>query len=100
MYGCTVDLTNLQGSEQNLCSRKPHEDRIAWKGFSSLTHVNFCAKVHSNAPSDENSGCESSSGQGMENAQDNSSVGFGKVKSKEEVILEAQRDKRKSTLLH
>ena len=34
-------------------------------------------------------------GKGMEKARDDPSVEFGKVKSKTEVILEAQRDKQK-----
>ena len=37
----------------------------------------FGAQVYSYAPSDENSGCESSSGQGMEEARDKSSLAVG-----------------------
>ena len=59
---------------------KNHEDHIAGKGFYFDDTLQLGAQVYSDASSDENSGCESSSGQ---------------------VILEAQREtKRKSTLLH
>ena len=53
------------------------------------------AQINSDATSDEHSGCKSCRGQGMEEARDNSSMGFGKIKRKKEVILEAQRDKNK-----
>ena len=56
-----------------------HEDRIAGKGFTSMTYYNlFGSKIYSFASSDENSGCKSCSGQGMEKARDNSSMAFGK----------------------
>ena len=47
---------------------KGHEDRFAGKGKNSMTHYNLVHKFISCASSDENSGCESSSGQGMEEA--------------------------------
>ena len=68
--------------------------------------LQFGSQVYSYASSDENPGCKSSSGQGMEEARDNSSVAVWQspeqeakwlesVKSKKEVILEAQRDIKK-----
>ena len=57
---------------------KTHEDRIVGKGFTSMTHHNFGAKVYPNATSDEDSGCNGLRGQGMEKARDNSSMGLGK----------------------
>ena len=47
---------------------KDHEDRFVGKGYNSMTHYNLVHKFMSYASSDENSGCESSSGQGMEEA--------------------------------
>ena len=48
-----------------------------------MTHDNLVHKVYSYATSDENSGCKSSSGQGVEEARDNSSMGFGKGQEQE-----------------
>ena len=42
-----------------------HEDHIAGKGENSLQHYNLVHKVYSYASSYENSGSESSGGQGM-----------------------------------
>ena len=42
-----------------------HEDHIAGKGENSLQHYNLVHKFYSYASSYENSGSESSSGQGM-----------------------------------
>ena len=55
-----------------------------------MTHYNLLHKFIPMPPSDENSGCRSSSGQEMEEARNIPSVA-----NKEEVILEAQRDKKK-----
>ena len=46
---------------ESTLSRNP-DDYIAEKGFNSLTHYNLVHKICSNAPSDENSRCESCSG--------------------------------------
>ena len=48
-----------------------------------------------NAPSDVNSGCESSSGLKWEKLETIPAWQLDKVKNKKEVILEAQRDKKK-----
>ena len=47
-------------------------------------------------PSDEKSGCR----QGMEEARNNFSVAAEKVKSRKEVILEAQRETKESPLCY
>ena len=48
------------------------------KGFTSMTHYNLVHKFLSDASSDVNSGCQSSSGQGMEEARDSHSLAVGK----------------------
>ena len=48
---------------------KHHEDHIAGKGYNSMSHKNLAHKFISYASSNENSGCEGSSGQGMEEAR-------------------------------
>ena len=56
---------------------KGHEDHIACTGYNSMTYCNFGAQVYSNASSDQNSGCESSTGQRMEEARNDSSLAVG-----------------------
>ena len=59
---------------------KNHEDHIAGKGHNSMTHKKLGTQVHSDAASDENPGCKSSSGQGMEEARDDPGMEFGQSK--------------------
>ena len=54
-----------------------------------MSHLKF----GTHTSSDENSGCESSSGQGMEEARNDSSLALGQSEEQNEVILKAQRDK-------
>ena len=79
--------------------QKPWGSHCRWRIYFDDT-LQLGAQVYSDATSDENSGCKSCRRQGMEETRDNSSTGFGKVKSKKDVILEAHRDKRKVHLLH
>ena len=39
------NLTNPQGNELNLLSLENHEDHIAGKGFTSMSHYNLAHKV-------------------------------------------------------
>ena len=84
---------NPQGKEWNLLYLPKHEDRIAGKGFTSMIRYNF---VHKFLPvpqamkiPDAKAAVEK-----LEKARGNSSMSTGKVKSKKEVILEAQRDRK------
>ena len=56
---------------------KDHEDHIAGKGCNFGDTLESGAQVYFYAPSDETSGCESSSGQGMEKARNDSSLAVG-----------------------
>ena len=70
---------------------KDHECHIASKGDNSMAH---CILAHKYATSD--SGCESSSGQGMEEARNDTSLALGQSEDqKRRVLLEARRDERK-----
>ena len=71
------NLMNLRDNEQNLCSLKTMRITLQVKGFTSDDTLQFGAQVYSDATSDENSGCKSCRGQGMEEARDKSSMGFG-----------------------
>ena len=55
----------------------------------------FGAKLYSEAPSDENSGCEGSSGQGMEEARNEKSLAIGQDEEQKGRHSEAQREKKK-----
>ena len=68
---------------------KYHENHMTGKGSTSMSHHK---QVHPDATRDEKSRCKSRSGQEMEKARDDP--------SKKEVILEAQRNKKKSPLCH
>ena len=71
-----------------------HEDHIAGKGFTSMSHHNMVHKFIPMPQAMNNTRCIGSSGQGME-LETIPAWDLGKVKSKKEVILEAQRDKKK-----
>ena len=91
------NLMNPQGDEWNLCNPKltkitvhakdmfaKHEDRIACKGFTSMTHyLQFGSQIYSYASINEDPGCRSSSGQGMEKARVNPSMANGESQEQE-----------------
>ena len=95
IYGCIVESNKSAWRRVESSLRSKHEDRIAGKGFASMTHCSLVHKFMAFASSDENSRCKSCRGQGMEEARDDHSMATEKVRSKKEVILEAQRDKKK-----
>ena len=58
-------------------------------------------QVHANATSDDNSGCKSRSGQGMEKAQDDPSMAFEKSQQQKKWLFWQHKEtKEKSTLPH
>ena len=71
------NLTSLRDRRAEHLQSKNHEDRIAEKGSTSVTHKTLVHKFIP-MPSDEDSGCTDWSGQGMEKARDNPSMGYGK----------------------
>ena len=88
-----------ESTRQRLESSPPkgHEDHTACKGFTSMTQ--FSSQVYAFASSDENSGCESSSGQGMGEAR-NDSWKLTKLRAKRMLFWKHRETKRKSTLIH
>ena len=75
--GCVVESHDSTWQRVESCQPKKHEDHIAGKGRTSMSHFNLLGtQVHSNATSDENSGCKSRSGQRMEKARDDPSMEF------------------------
>ena len=90
------NLMNPQGSEWNPLHQEITNITTQPKVFSSMTHYILVHKFIPMPQAMKNSGCEISSGQAMEEARDNPSVAIGrKGKSKKEVIVEAQREKKK-----
>ena len=68
---------NPQDSEQNL--RSPKFMMIGLQeGMCFFDTFQFGVQIDLHAPSDENYRCKGCSGQGVEEARDNSSMGFGK----------------------
>ena len=67
-----------------------HEDQIAGKGSNSLQHFYLVHKFYSYASRYENSGSESSGGQGMGKMEKISAWNLTRVKSKKQVIEEAR----------
>ena len=85
MYECTVEAHESTRQRAESSQLKNHEDHIASKGFTSMTHYNF---VHKFIPRPQamkilDAGCRRPAWH------------LEKVKSKKEVILKAQRDKKK-----
>ena len=79
---------------------KSHEDHIAAKGEKFFESLHFSAQIHSDEDGNEKSG-RKSSGKRMENNSKRSKIGsFDKVKSKKEVILEAQKEKKTKSRCH
>ena len=74
---CIVE--SFKSTRQRVESFEPknHEDHIAGKGFTSMSHDKFGAQVHPDTTSNENSGCQSCRQQRVERARDNSSMEFG-----------------------
>ena len=78
MHGCMVESHEATRHGAESLQSKTHEDRIAGKGFTSLTHKNL---VHKFIPMPQAmifpdaKGCR---GQGIEKARDNSNMGLGK----------------------
>ena len=87
-YACIVNAdesTRLEGA-----GHKPHQDHITAKGMNSMNLLQFCALIHSDASSNENSSCKSSSGERMGKLEKISAWNLTKVKSKKQVIDEAR----------
>ena len=77
VHGALWNLMNLRDKAESLQS-KNHEDNIAGKGFTSMSHCNLVHKFISYTTGDENSGCKSGGGQGIEKARHDPSMEFRK----------------------
>ena len=72
-----------------------HEDRIAGKGFNSLSHKNLAHKFIPTLQATKNPGCESRCGQRVGEARTVASMAIEQCKKqKKKVIQEAQKERR------
>ena len=78
MCCCIVESHESTRQRAEPSQSQIHEDRIAGRGSASIDTLQFGSQVSSDATSDENFGCKSCRGQGMEEVRDNPSMGFGK----------------------
>ena len=67
MYDCVVESHESIRHRAESLQSKNHEDHIAGKGFTSMTHYNLVQKfIPMPQTMNEDSGCKSCRGQGME----------------------------------
>ena len=72
-----------------------HKDHIAGKGITSMTHYNFVHKLNPMPQAMKKIQMQKWTRNGKKLETIPASMATGKIKSKKEVILEAQRDKKK-----
>ena len=106
-YGCIVESHESTKQQVEPSLPKNHEDHIVGKGFTSMTHYNlvhnlffFGTQVYSWATSDVNSGCKSSSGQGMEEARNDSILAVGQSYEQEGGLSRSTRRQKESPLCY
>ena len=93
VYGCTVESHESTRQRTESLQFKTHEDRIAEKGFTSMTH--YYNLVHKFIPMPQAMKIQDAKvavDKGWKKLETIPAWDLGKVKSKKEVIMEAQRD--------
>ena len=74
-YACIVEADESMRNRMEGASRGYHGDRMTGKGMNSLSPYNLSsAQIYSNASSNENTSSKGSSGQGMVNSRENTSM--------------------------
>ena len=99
-YAWTVEAH--ESSRRRLESTLPrnHEGHIAEKGFNSLTHCNLGHKFIPMPQAMKNPDAKAAVDKEWNKLETVPAWALEEVKSKKKAVLEAQRDKGKSTLLH
>ena len=95
MYGCIVESHESTRRRTECLLSKTHEDRIAWKGFTSMTHYNLVHKFTPMPQAMKIPDAKAAVDKEWKKPETIPARDSGKVRSKKEVILEAQRDKQK-----
>ena len=91
---------NPPGNDWNLPSPKIMKDHIAGKRICLDVSLQFGAQVQPDATSDDNSGCESHRGQGMEKARDDPSMAIGQSQEQEGGYSGSSKRQQESPLCH
>ena len=100
VYGCIVESHESTRQRAESSQSKIHEDRVAGKGFTSMTHKNLVHRVHPDATSDEDPKRKSRRGQGMESSRQFQHGIWKTSRAKRRLFWKHKETKRKSTLLH
>ena len=93
IYGCVVESHESTRQRAESLQSKVHEDRIAGEGFTSMTHYNLVHKFIPMPQAMKIPDAKAAVDKEWEKLETIPAWNLRKVKSKKEVILEAQRDK-------
>ena len=91
-YACIVEADESTRKRLEGTPHKDHEDHVAGEGTNSLNHNNFVHNFIPYASSNENTGCESSSGQRMRNTRENTGMAADESQKQKEVIAESRKE--------
>ena len=95
-----VALWNLTNPQDQLSQPKHHEDHIAGRGFTSMNHYNLFHKFIPMPQAIKICEAKAAVDKEWKKLETIPAWKLEKVRSKKEVIPEAQRNTKKSTLLH
>ena len=95
MYGCIVESHESTGQRAESLQSKKHEDRIAGKGFFSVTHYNLVHKFIPMPQSMKILDAKAAVDKEWKKLDTIPAWNLEKVKTKKEAVLEAQRDNKK-----
>ena len=90
----------VEAHESTSSTLKITTTTCAGKGYNSMNQLQFGSQVHSYAADHENPGCKGSSGQGMEEARNDSSMAAGKGQEQKGGYSGGTERQKTSTLLH
>ena len=93
-YACIVEAHESTRRRLERTVSKEYEDHIAGKGFNSLSHYDLAHKLIPMPQAMEVSGAKAAVGQELEKFEKWAALQMTIVKSKREVILEAQRENK------
>ena len=98
-HACIVEAHESTRNRLEATLPKDHEYHIAEKGFKSISHFNLVHKFIPMPQHCENSGCESRSGQGKEEARNIARLAIRQCEEQKGGYSESTQ-RKKSTLLH
>ena len=93
MYGCMVESHQSTRQRAESLHSRAHKDRFAGKGFTSMTSYNLVHKFIPMPQASKTPDAKAAVDKKWKKLETVPAWDLGKVKSKKEVILEAQKDK-------